>query len=136
VREEVGSCAGVRGAFLRLQTPVSGSFRLPNVGPVEKGDCMRRLISVIVVTVAMTAVLATPAGAAPANPSCWGVVTSQRATTLHDIGTHSSAQAEPRMGLGNFARFLFDMGLTAGTHISDTATVAAALDGIPETSCP
>lgn len=97
---------------------------------------MRRLILLIVVAVAMTALLATPAGAAPANPSCWGVVTSQRATTLHDIGTHSSAQDEPRLGLGNFAQLLFDLGLTAGTHISDAGTTAAALDDIPETSCP
>jgi hypothetical protein len=74
--------------------------------------------------------------AGPANPSCWGVVTSQRAVALRDIGTHSSSQDTPRLGLGNFARLLFDLGLTAGTHISDTATVAAAIDDIPETSCP
>ena len=97
---------------------------------------MRRLIAVIVVAIAMTALLVMPAGAAPANPSCWGVVTSQRATSLHDIGTHSSAQEEPRLGLGNFARLLFDLGLTAGTHISDAGTAAAALDDIAETSCP
>ena len=97
---------------------------------------MRRLIVFMVVVVAMSALLAIPAGAAPANPSCWGVVTSQRATILHDIGTHSSAQDEPRLGLGNFARLLFDLGLTAGTHISDAGTVAAALDDIPETTCP
>ena len=108
----------------------------PKLGAGEKGDCMRRLLILMVVVVAMTALLALPAGAAPANPRCWGVVTSQRATTLHDMGTHSSAQDEPRLGLGNFARLLFDLGLTAGTHISDAGTVAAALDGIPETSCP
>jgi hypothetical protein len=97
---------------------------------------MRRLLTLMVVAVVVTAMLATPAGAAPANPNCWGVVSSQRATTLHDIGAHASSQDVPRLGLGNFARLLFDLGLTAGPHISDTATVAAALDGIPETSCP
>lgn len=90
----------------------------------------------MVVGLALTALLATAAVAAPANPSCWGVVTSQRATTLHDMGAHASTQDVPRLGLGNFARLLFDLGLTAGTHISDTATVAAAIDDIPETSCP
>jgi hypothetical protein len=55
---------------------------------------------------------------------------------VHDIGEHAAAQETPRMGLGNFARFLFELGLTAGPHISDTATVAALLDEIPETSCP
>jgi len=97
---------------------------------------MRRLPTLMVILVAVTAMLATPAGAAPANPNCWGVVSSQRATTLHDIGAHASIQEVPRLGLGNFARLLFDLGLTAGPHISDTATVAAALDDIPETSCP
>ena len=97
---------------------------------------MRRLVVLMVVTMAITAVLAGPAGAAPANPNCWGVVTSQRATAVGDLGAHSSGQESPRLGLGNFARLLFDLGLTAGTHISDTATVAAALDEIPETSCP
>ena len=73
---------------------------------------------------------------APANPNCWGVVSSQRATALHDIGEHASAQEEPRLGLGNFARLLFELGLSAGPHISDAGTVAAQLDGIPETQCP
>ena len=125
------------GPHVRLHTlrRSEAGFRLPKWEPGEKGDCMRRLI-VFMVVVAITLLMAIPAGAAPANPSCWGVVTSQRATTLHDIGTHSSAQDEPRLGLGNFARLLFDLGLTAGTHISDAGTVAAGLDGIPETSCP
>jgi hypothetical protein len=98
---------------------------------------MRRVITSLVVGLLLVLLVASTAmGASPANPECWGVVTAQRAEALHDIGTHSSSQDTPRMGLGNFARFLFDLGLTAGTHISDTATVAAAIDGIPETSCP
>ena len=98
---------------------------------------MRRLVVSIVVSLLLAfSLVSTALAGKPANPNCWGVVTAQRATTLHDIGTHASAQEEPRMGLGNFARFLFGLGLTAGTHISDTATVAAALDDIPETACP
>ena len=72
----------------------------------------------------------------PENPECWGVVVSQRAIALGDIGLHSSSQDTPRLGLGNFARLLYELGLTEGPHISDTATVAAQLDGIPETYCP
>jgi hypothetical protein len=98
---------------------------------------MRPVITSLVVGLLLVLLVASTAVAAsPANPECWGVVTSQRATALGDIGTHSSSQDTPRMGLGNFARFLNDLGLTAGPHISDTATVAAAIDAIPETSCP
>ena len=74
---------------------------------------------------------------APANPHCWGVVVSQRATIYQDMGEHSSSFAgEPRLGLGNFARMLHDLGLTAGPHISDAGSVAAALDGLSGTHCP
>jgi hypothetical protein len=98
---------------------------------------MRSLIASIAAVVLLVLVaVSTTLAAAPANPECWGVVTAQRATTLHDIGVHAAAQEEPRLGLGNFARLLFDLGLTAGPHISDAATTAAAIDGIPETSCP
>lgn len=98
---------------------------------------MRRFSLALTMSLLLIAISASAALAgAPGNPNCWGVVTSQRATALHDIGTHSSSQDVPRMGLGNFARFLFDLGLTAGPHISDTATVAAAIDEIPATSCP
>jgi hypothetical protein len=90
------------------------------------------LLGLLLVAAATSAVLA----AKPANPSCWGVVTSQRAVAVGDLGEHSSTQDTPRMGLGNFARFLHDLGLTAGPHISDTGTVAAGLDAFPETSCP
>ena len=34
----------------------------------------------------------------------FGAVTSQRASTVHDIGEHSSDQVEPRKGVGNVAR--------------------------------
>jgi hypothetical protein len=75
---------------------------------------------------------ASSAGAEPpANPSCWGVVTAQRASTEHDVGTHSSAQDEPRSGLGNVAR-----ALTAGGHLSDLGTFLASVDELEATSCP
>lgn len=74
---------------------------------------------------------------APANPNCWGVVSSQRATIYLDIGEHSlSFAGEPRLGLGNFARLLYDPGRTDGPHIGDAATAAAAIDGLAGTNCP
>lgn len=74
---------------------------------------------------------------APDNPNCWGVVTSQRAVAVGDIGEHASSFAgEPRLGLGNVARLLFDLGLTAGPHVSDLGSFLATVDGIAATECP
>ena len=41
----------------------------------------------------------------------------------------------PRLGLGNTARLLFDLGLTGGPHVSDLGSTLAELDGIDATSC-
>ena len=70
--------------------------------------------------------------ARPDNPNCWGVVTSQRATSAHDIGEHSSAQDEPRLGLGNVARVV----IGEGAHVSDLGSALADLDDLSATSCP
>ena len=62
--------------------------------------------------------------------NCWGTVTSQRASTTHDVGEHSSAQSEPRLGLGNVTRlFGFD-------HVSELGSFLASVDGMDETQCP
>ena len=97
---------------------------------------MRKIIvgGLVVVTLALSSGVAS--ADTPANPECWGIVVSQRATVYGDLGEHSSSQTEPRMGLGNFARFLYELGLTAGPHISDAGTVAAALDELDATQCP
>jgi len=76
--------------------------------------------------------VAVATAAPPDHPSCWGVVTSQRAVAEHDIGEHASAQEEPRLGLGNVAREL----LGEDAHVSDLGTALAELDELSETSCP
>lgn len=98
---------------------------------------MRKTLGVFMLAVIVTLAAAQPVLAdKPANPNCWGVVSSQRAVAEGDIGEHASSQEEPRLGLGNFARLLYDLGLSAGPHISDAATVAADLDGLESTQCP
>jgi len=62
----------------------------------------------------------------PDNPSCWGAVTSQRASTLHDVGAHASSEAVPRSGLGN----------NPFGHVSDLGSFLAVIDGIDATNCP
>lgn len=85
---------------------------------------------------ALVMALLAPAGSAFAdssaatNANCWGTVVSQRAATYGDIGTHSASQSEPRAGVGNLARDLFEAGLTSGPRPGDTAVVLAALDDL------
>lgn len=98
----------------------------------ENKHARRMLVNILIVTLLLLAATATPALAngGPTNPNCWGVVTSQRAATVHTIGDHASGQTEPRLGLGNVARaFGFD-------HVSDLGTFLATLDGIEATQCP
>ena len=94
----------------------------------------RRLLSAVAAALLLAALV--PAGAAladpPDNPNCWGAVTSQRASTEHDLGAHSSAQDEPRLGLGNVARTI----LGDDAHVSDLGSALAELDDLPQTSCP
>jgi hypothetical protein len=72
---------------------------------------------------------ATANAAQPASTNCWGVVTSQRASTAHDIGQHVSAQDTPHSGLANVARdFGFDGPGQLGSFL-------ATIDGDPNTSC-
>ena len=92
---------------------------------------MNKIVPILVFVALFVVISAQQALAdAPANPHCWGVVTSQRAVTLHDIGQHASDQPVPRLGLGNVADlFGFD-------HVSDLGSFLATVDGIPQTQCP
>ena len=62
--------------------------------------------------------------------NCWGTVTAQRASTVHDVGEHSSSQSEPRLGLGNVAR------LFGFEHVSDLGSFLASIDELDATQCP
>ncbi|MBI3286748.1 MAG: hypothetical protein HYZ68_01740, partial [Chloroflexi bacterium] len=82
---------------------------------------------ILLVALILALAAAQPAAAdAPDNPNCWGVVTAQRAVAVGGIGEHASSFAgEPRLGLGNVARLLFDLSLTAGPHVSDLGSLLA-----------
>jgi hypothetical protein len=71
--------------------------------------------------------------AAPAladdGSKCRGVVTSQRASTFHDVGQHASTQSEPRLGLGNVARvFGFN-------SVGELGSFLASVDSEDATHC-
>jgi hypothetical protein len=90
-----------------------------------------RIWVLVAATVAFGALGPVGASAQPTNPECWGVVTSQRASTEHDIGIHASAQSEPRLGLGNVAL------LFTGTHQpGQLGSLLATLDTLSATECP
>ena len=89
-----------------------------------------RRFSVCLAAAAMSvAGVASAASADPGTNNCWGVVTSQRASTEHDIGAHASAQTEPRAGLGNLAQ---DFGISVG----EVGAFLATIDGLAATHCP
>ncbi|HKZ18996.1 MAG TPA: hypothetical protein VJQ57_02690 [Acidimicrobiia bacterium] len=94
---------------------------------------MRGRLFVAILVFGLVTALAIPALAAqPANPNCWGVVSSQAAQE-GGLGEHSSSFAgEPRLGLGNVARIV----LGEDAHVSDLGTALAGLDDIAATSCP
>lgn len=77
---------------------------------------------------------AAPGGSVPAN--CWGVVSAQLARADGGLGKHASSQDNPRSGLGNVARLLFDLGFISDPHVSDLGALLAELDEFDETVCP
>jgi hypothetical protein len=97
---------------------------------------MKRIIGLAAVTFAAVAFSAAPANADLSDPnspvqSCFGIAAGQRASTLHDLGEHSSSFDEPRLGIGNlvFRVLGFDSVGAAGSTL-------AAIDGIDATHCP
>ncbi|GGI44732.1 hypothetical protein BCL57_000608 [Agromyces flavus] len=84
---------------------------------------------------ALTATFATAAPAmaaptaAPDGTNCWGVVSSQAARSDGGLGAHSSAQEEPRLGLGNVARLFGVDGL------GGLGSLLASIDGNDATHC-
>jgi hypothetical protein len=89
----------------------------------------RIIVHSLILVLMLLAVTFVPAFA-DSGQNCWGVVTSQRASTVHDIGQHSSSQSEPRLGLGNVAR------LFGFEHVSDLGSFLASVDELEATHCP
>jgi hypothetical protein len=95
---------------------------------------VRKRIGAALAAAALTLTLGAPiALAGSSNAGCWGTVTSQRASTLHDVGEHSSSFAgSARLGLANVARVV----LGADATVGDLGAALGGLDGLDETHCP
>jgi hypothetical protein len=89
----------------------------------------RIIVHSLILALMLVAVIVVPAFADDGR-NCWGTVTSQRASTVHDIGQHSSSQSEPRLGLGNVAR------LFGFEHVSELGSFLASVDELDATQCP
>ena len=89
----------------------------------------RMIVSGLLLTLMLLAVSVAPAFADDGS-NCWGMVTSQRASTVHDIGQHTSSQSEPRLGLGNVAR------LFGFSSVGELGSFLASVDELDATQCP
>ena len=95
---------------------------------------MRKSIRLGAILATLAVALALPAAAGAAdNSRCWGIVTSQRAVAVGDVGEHSSSFAgERRLGLANVARLV----LGADATLGDLGAALGSLDGLDATHCP
>jgi len=89
----------------------------------------RVMVHSLILALMLLAITVAPAFAA-GSQNCWGTVTSQRASTVHDIGTHASSQSTPRLGLGNVAR------LFGFNSVGELGSFLASVDGLDATHCP
>lgn len=94
------------------------------------------LIAAISAFALPSAVQAAPRHGPSNGTNCWGVVSSQLAHVEGGIGGHTSAQATPRLGLGNVARLFYSMGLIDDPSVSSLGSLLAQLDEYDETTCP
>ncbi|MDQ3863470.1 MAG: hypothetical protein M3317_08230 [Actinomycetota bacterium] len=66
----------------------------------------------------------------PEMNNCFGLVSGQRASTLHDTGEHASSFPEPRTGIGNLT-----MRVLGFDSVGEAGAALAAIDDIEATSC-
>lgn len=92
---------------------------------------MRRRLGLALASAALAATVFAPGAFAASPQNCWGTVSNQLAQFAGGLGAHTSAQSEPRLGLGNVARlFLGD-----DAKVYQLGSLLASIDGIQETSC-
>jgi len=96
---------------------------------------MRKIV-IVLATAAALAVAAPASAAMPESANCWGTVVSQRASTYHDVGEHSSSQTEPRRGVGQLAHKDFGMSVGETGAFLGSLDDAVGKDPLGATHCP
>lgn len=94
---------------------------------------MRKRLAAAVLGAALASAIGAPVAFAGNGNAGWGTVVSQRASTLHDMGTHSSSFAvSRRLGLANVTRAV----LGSDATLADLGAALGSLDSLDETQCP
>jgi hypothetical protein len=83
---------------------------------------------------ALSADLATSLSQTSTPQACWGQAT-QVFARMREMGTHASAQANPRVGLRNLARDLYDMGVLPDDSLQALGAFVASALGLSIDSC-
>jgi hypothetical protein len=99
---------------------------------------MKRFVILgLIAAAALVAVALAPAvsvEAAPSDKACWGQA-SKVFAQAGEMGTHSSQQANPRLGLRNLARALFDQGVLAEPTMQALGAFVATDLGLSIDAC-
>lgn len=92
------------------------------------------LLAVAAVSLTLTSVTAPVSQASPSAPGCWGQATAVFAQ-MGMMGAHSSQQANPRVGLRNLARALYEQGVIADDTMDALGAFVAAELGLSIDAC-
>ncbi len=92
------------------------------------------VLSVLLMALTLTAVPAGTADAAPSDQACWGQATKVFAAT-GVMGSHASSQDNPRLGLRNLARLLFDQGVIEDDTLQALGAFVAGELGLDVSAC-
>jgi len=99
---------------------------------------VRKIVNSALVLSLMLALVAsvgvTSAQAAPDGNACWGQATKVFAR-MGQMGEHSSQQSNPRLGLRNLARYLYQEGILENDSMQALGAFVAAELGLSIDAC-
>ena len=99
---------------------------------------MRKTVFLVLVGVMMLALVfgafGGVANAAPRGNACWGQASAVFAQT-GEMGGHSSSQGNPRLGLRNLARALYDAGAIPDDSMASLGVFVADALGLSIEAC-
>jgi hypothetical protein len=110
---------------------------LKNLALLEEAKMRKKmllLVAVVMMLVLVFGVFGGSAAAAPGGNACWGQATKVFAQT-GTMGEHSSDQENPRFGLRNLARYLFDMGVIPDDTMEALGAYVAGELGLSIDAC-
>jgi hypothetical protein len=92
------------------------------------------IVAFVVVLLVVFVISVTIAMAAPNDHACWGQATKVFAQS-GEMGTHASQQPNPRLGLRNLARALYDQGVIPDDSMQALGAFVATELGLSIDAC-